>query len=993
MTDHDIVCPACGSRSVSYNQARAYRSCLDCHITFTPDGNIIPRRIFLSYGHDEYASFAIQLKRDLEEHSCQVWFDIDQLLTGADWEIHIENGFEWVSDGQAQGCFVLLMTPHSVRRPDGFCLNEIARAVSRRLSIIPVMLSWSEPPLSICRLQWLDMQDCVPLPVQREHYQLKLEHLLKALDEDKVEFEIQHTRLLHILNPLEFSADVAKHVARFTGREWLLNDLNAWLADSGASRVFWITGGPGAGKTALAAYLCHTRSEAVAFHFCQYGHDDKSDPRRCLMSLAYQLGSQIPEYQERLAAMDLNAEVVKSVNTLFDNLIVQPLFAIGSRVKRTMLIIIDALDEATHNDHNELAEFIATRFEYTPAWLRLVITSRPTRAVTVPMQSLSPYHLETDCIENLQDIRVFLRKELVSVPGFEKGEESAIETILSKSRGSFLYVERVLLDLKAGRMQLAQTASFPQGLGGIFQQFFSRQFPDANRYQTNHRPVIEMIIAARAPLPVTILRDAFQWDEYQLQQQLDSLGALFPSSDSSVQPFHQAVIDWITDAELAGHYFVDMTAGHRQIADYCWSRFMGDNDNMSSYCLTHLPTHLVELNRWKSLLLLVTSPRQNLITRWIQNGYDRGLQYLNYLANHLQPNTSLALQYAGIATQIARMHSMRGEYDNSHKWLQHAIDITSWRHGRRIKAVALHELASLYLYEGNSSRSSKLYRKALRLCLWGLPIHHDEAAANLIGLASIARANMRFTKTMRLAKRAIHQSQSAGDYHHVIAGKRMIGTVYNTTGDYTRAQAYLEEAIALCDSHDEHLEKARLLLVLGSCCYRAAVIKGELSPEAKSCYEQALVEAELVNDYYCRSEAKLSLGLYAVAEGNDKAAEEWLAPLRNTLQHNLHTELRAGIEFSISALAHLRGDLLMAKQGFQEVLDKWSGYSSTFRLQWRCRTLVGLGGIFWYTNAKEQANETWAMALDNAGRISQGERLLTEVRIHASKVNPQRPLR
>jgi len=38
------------------------------------------------------------------------------------------------------------MTLHSVRRPDGFCLNELTHAIMKELSIFPVMVQMSEPP-------------------------------------------------------------------------------------------------------------------------------------------------------------------------------------------------------------------------------------------------------------------------------------------------------------------------------------------------------------------------------------------------------------------------------------------------------------------------------------------------------------------------------------------------------------------------------------------------------------------------------------------------------------------------------------------------------------------------------------------------------------------------------------------------------------------------------------------------------------------------------
>ena len=109
-------------------------------------------RVFLSYGHDEYAPTAHRIRTFLEEQGHEVWFDRDRLTPGRDWEAVIEQGLDWAAAGPG-GRVVLVMTPHSVRRPDGFCLNEIARALERRLPIVPVMLVWVQPPLSISRIQ------------------------------------------------------------------------------------------------------------------------------------------------------------------------------------------------------------------------------------------------------------------------------------------------------------------------------------------------------------------------------------------------------------------------------------------------------------------------------------------------------------------------------------------------------------------------------------------------------------------------------------------------------------------------------------------------------------------------------------------------------------------------------------------------------------------------------------------------------------------------
>jgi hypothetical protein len=88
--------------------------------------------------------------------SHEVWFDLDRLKPGVDWAHYIEEGLAWISkDGN--GRVVLIMTPYSVRRPDVFCLNELARAILKNLKIIPIMLVWCEPPLNksfLCLVRW-----------------------------------------------------------------------------------------------------------------------------------------------------------------------------------------------------------------------------------------------------------------------------------------------------------------------------------------------------------------------------------------------------------------------------------------------------------------------------------------------------------------------------------------------------------------------------------------------------------------------------------------------------------------------------------------------------------------------------------------------------------------------------------------------------------------------------------------------------------------------
>jgi TIR domain len=111
-----------------------------------------------------HTGFALRLKADLERRGHAVWFDAERLQLVADWEPYIEEGLDLVS--AEHGKFLLLLTPYSVRRPGGYCLNELARAYSRGLPGIPLMVSTVEAPLSLAAIQWLDFRDCLPRPTR-----------------------------------------------------------------------------------------------------------------------------------------------------------------------------------------------------------------------------------------------------------------------------------------------------------------------------------------------------------------------------------------------------------------------------------------------------------------------------------------------------------------------------------------------------------------------------------------------------------------------------------------------------------------------------------------------------------------------------------------------------------------------------------------------------------------------------------------------------------
>src|SRR5262245_42964437 len=90
----------------------------------------------------------------------------------------------------------------------------------------------------------------------------------------------------------DFAQLIDERTRQFTGRKWVLKDVDEWLGNAGGSPIFMLTGGPGTGKTAIAArivqiHLGQIETTSFArlspgflayFHFCQAGLDSTLSP-------------------------------------------------------------------------------------------------------------------------------------------------------------------------------------------------------------------------------------------------------------------------------------------------------------------------------------------------------------------------------------------------------------------------------------------------------------------------------------------------------------------------------------------------------------------------------------------------------------------------------------------------------------------------------------------------------------------------------------------
>lgn len=564
-----MKCPNCNSENVRYRVARQNYICDDCDYVFVEDFNS-PQRIFISYGHDEYTEFAYKLTDSLKDSGFEVFIDRDGIRKGEQWEVNLEDGLKWTIGGQGNGLFLLLMTPYSVRRPDGYCLNEIAYAIDINLKIIPVMLKQVTPPLSIYRLQYYN------LPIEStENEQLikgSIEKIINVIKgTEPLDISGNFKTLETSLEPIEFNSELKLFSKDFVGREWLFTAIQDWLPTR--KQTLLITGMPGIGKSAISTFLYHRMPNVIGFYMFRRNDNEKLSPIKFISTLAFQIASQIPSYRESLLRLDID-KLKQNYNetALFSRLIENPLSSIVHEKEK--VIIIDGLDEAEQEGQNQIAELISNCIPHIPKWIKLLILARPIPSVVIPFETAANIKLDAKSLNNMSDIKNYMKNVLPNI------SDNTLNTITERSEGSFLYVKYICENNMPESLNL-----LPLGLSSYYYNCFSSMFDSKNYEQT--RMFLELILASPRPLSIKMLIATTGNTQYATRDFLEKMGAFLMQNNGMLKIYHSSLADWLTDEKKSGRFWVDSGHGSQVLSKYICSfikdklQFYHNNDDFA----------------------------------------------------------------------------------------------------------------------------------------------------------------------------------------------------------------------------------------------------------------------------------------------------------------------------------------------------------------------------------------------------------------------------
>lgn len=114
----------------------------------------------------------------------------------------------------------------------------------------------------------------------------------------------------------------------------------------------------------------------------------------------------------------------------------------------------------------------------------------------------------------------------------------------------------------------------PVGIGAVYYDFFTRNYPDINTYRLSVRPILNVLSVQVEPLSVEMLAECISRDTDDIEDFLNDFHVFFTlDMGRRIRPFHSSLIDWLSDKKFSGPYSLKAENGRTVIAEWLYKTF------------------------------------------------------------------------------------------------------------------------------------------------------------------------------------------------------------------------------------------------------------------------------------------------------------------------------------------------------------------------------------------------------------------------------------
>lgn len=349
------------------------------------------------------------------------------------------------------------------------------------------------------------------------------------------------------------------------------------------SRIFWLYGVPGSGKSYLAAYVVRHLMEksACSYYFLKHTDRSKQSIGRLLRSLALQMAEQDLGIRRALLAMKnedtLRAETNNS-RALWNELFVQKIFR--TEFQATQYWVIDALDEGI--GAHDLIRLFETLPSHLP--LKIFITSRYDSHTERLLRNISATIDRIDVENTSSDIRLYLEEHRNCLHDTPERTELLIEELVEKAHGSFLWIRFVLQQLESAWNPRAINkilTELPEDMTELYRRIVREMENKPNKDLA--KAILRWTFCAARSLTIEELREAIERDINDSIPVIEGMisdvcGQLVAIERGKVRLIHDTARDFLQRHNLRSEFAVNQQYAHGRVAEVCL-RYIIEHDS------------------------------------------------------------------------------------------------------------------------------------------------------------------------------------------------------------------------------------------------------------------------------------------------------------------------------------------------------------------------------------------------------------------------------
>ncbi|KKY25011.1 putative nacht and wd domain protein [Phaeomoniella chlamydospora] len=368
--------------------------------------------------------------------------------------------------------------------------------------------------------------------------------------------------------------------------DWILKEpkLRTWILSPTRSAILWVYAKPASGKSVISAYLAnHLKESGVLsqYFFFRFGDQARRTPSAMLMSLAWQIASDVPVFRSALASLGASGTELRRSDwrNIWKRVFHGLLFTL--ELSSPLYWVIDAIDESESS--SATLEMLAT-VSQSKAPIRVLVTSRTDAQISslfekmkdqIPAESLSADDCSTD-------ITVFASESLRYIWWNTEVKDEVVERLAQDANGNFLWVHLVLEAVKECHTEEAVKEALerlPVGMSPLYKRMEDNIAPNSDTATKNLAyEILTWTIHARVPIPISELIQIFgsRFGSFlNIRKTISQLCGHFViiDGDDRLSLVHQTAKEYLVQSSTLP-FSVDTSVGHRKLFESCLSVFM-----------------------------------------------------------------------------------------------------------------------------------------------------------------------------------------------------------------------------------------------------------------------------------------------------------------------------------------------------------------------------------------------------------------------------------